>query len=95
MLVVIGNDFPPAVRGRMKLWFIEPKPNVFVSGIKDSVAIAVVDYLYSHCPSDAGIIIFRSLSSPPGYEIRSIGVTKKAMTNISGLDLVIERLPQR
>ena len=37
MLVVIANDLPPAVRGRMKLWFVEPRANMFVSGIKDSV----------------------------------------------------------
>ncbi len=92
MLVVVANDLPPAVRGRMKLWFIEPKPNVFVSGIKDSVAVTVIDYLYKHCPPESGVMIFRSLSGPPGYEIRTIGPTKKAMINISGLQLVIETL---
>lgn len=92
MLVVVANDLPPAVRGRMKLWFIEPKPNVFVSGIKDSVAVTVIDYLYKHCPPESGVMIFRSLPRPPGYEIRTIGPTNKAMINISGLQLVIETL---
>lgn len=92
MLVVIANDLPPAVRGRMKLWFIEPRPNVFVSGIKDSVATTVIDYLYKYCPPDSGVVIFRSLSKPPGYEVRSIGPTRKEMTEISGLQLVIETL---
>lgn len=92
MLVVIANDLPPAVRGRMKLWFTEPKPNVFVSGIKDSVAITVIDYLYKHCPQESGIVMFRSLPRPPGYEIRSIGPTKKSLTEISGLQLVVETL---
>lgn len=92
MLVVIANDLPPAVRGRMKLWFIEPKPNVFVSGIKDSVAVSIVEYLYKHCPSDAGLLIVRSLPQAPGYEVRSIGPTKKLLTELSGLQLVIETL---
>gem|GEM_PF-6413815 len=26
MMVVIASELPPAVRGRMKLWFIEPRP---------------------------------------------------------------------
>lgn len=43
MVVVIANDLPPAVRGRMKLWFIEPRANIFVSGIKDSVATEVIE----------------------------------------------------
>lgn len=92
MLVVVANDLPPAVRGRMKLWFVEPKPNVFVSGIKDSVATTVIDYLYKHCPPESGIVMFRSLPVPPGYEIRTIGPTKKSLTNLSGLQLVIETL---
>jgi len=92
MLVVIANDLPPAVRGRLKLWFVEPKPNVFVSGIKDSVATTVIDYLYRHCPPESGIILFRSLPAPPGFEIRTIGPTPKTMTSLSGFQLVIETL---
>lgn len=92
MLVVIANDLPSAVRGRMKLWFVEPRPNVFVSGIKDSVATTVIDYLYKYCPPDSGVVIFRTIPKPPGYEVRSIGPTRKQMTEISGLQLVIETL---
>ncbi|MFV0548471.1 MAG: type I-E CRISPR-associated endoribonuclease Cas2e [Limnobaculum xujianqingii] len=78
----------------MKLWFVEPKPNVFVSGLKDSVAIKVTEYLVEYCPPDAGVIIFRSLPTPPGYSIRIIGATKKQQTEISGLQLVFETLSQ-
>ncbi len=95
MLVVVANDLPPAVRGRMKLWFVEPRPNVFVSGIKDSVAKKVIEYLYQHCPADSGVIMFRSLPAAPGYEIRAIGATNKAITEISGLQLIIEKLLER
>lgn len=76
----------------MKLWFVEPRANVFVSGVKDSVAKTVIDYLYKHCPPDSGIVMFRSLPGPPGYEVSTIGPTRKAMTVISGLQLVIETL---
>lgn len=92
MLVVVANDLPPAVRGRMKLWFVEPRPNVFVSGVKDSVAKTVVEYLYQHCPQESGVMIFRSLPKPPGYEVRTIGPTKKQLVEISGFQLVIETL---
>lgn len=76
----------------MKLWFVEPRANVFVSGIKDSVARTVINYLYKHCPPESGIVIFRSLPQPLGYEIHTIGPTRKALTEISGLQLVIETL---
>lgn len=92
MLVVLANDLPPAVRGRMKLWFTEPRANVFVSGIKDSVALTVIEYLHRHCPPESGVMIFRSLPKPPSYEVQVIGPTRKTMTEISGLQLVIETL---
>ncbi len=91
MLVVIANNLPPAVRGRMKLWFIEPRANIFVSGVKDAVAEKVIAYLYDHCQSDSGLMIFRRIPEPPGYEICGIGDTKRNLIEISGLQLVIEK----
>lgn len=92
VLVVLANELPAAVRGRMKLWFIEPRPNVFVSGVKDSVAMTVIDYLYQHCPSESGLLIFRALSMAPGFEMITIGPPRKPLTMLSGLQLVIETL---
>jgi CRISPR-associated protein Cas2 len=93
VLVVIANNLPPAVRGRMKLWFIEPRANVFVSGIKDSVAEKVIAYLHKHCPSESGLVVFNSLSNAPGYEVYGVGEIKRALTELSGLQLVIEKCP--
>ncbi len=90
MLVVIANDLPPAVRGRMKIWFVEPRPNVFVSGVKDAVSMKVVEYLYEHCPPSSSLLIFRKISTPPGYEIRSFGRANHRLIEISGLQLIIE-----
>ena len=92
MLVVIANDLPPAVRGRMKLWFVEPRPNVFVSGINDAVGNTVIDYLFEHCSNDSGLMVFRRINQAPGYEIRGVGDTRRHIVEISGLQLVLEKL---
>ena len=91
MLVVIANDLPPAVRGRMKLWFVEPRANIFVSGVKDSVAKKVVDYLHKYCPPESGLMIFNSSNIPPGYEIYGLGDTRRDLIELSGMPLVIEK----
>lgn len=91
MLVVIANHLPPAVRGRMKLWFVEPRPNVFVSSVKDAVGNAVVHYLFQHCPLESGLLVFRSINQPPWYEIRGVGDPKKGIINITGLQLIVEK----
>lgn len=92
MLVVLANDLPPAVRGRMKLWFVEPRPNIFVSGIKDSVAQTVVDYLIQHCPVESGLMLYRSIPEPPGFEIRYKGDIRKPVIQLSGMQLIVETL---
>jgi CRISPR-associated protein Cas2 len=75
----------------MKLWFVEPKPNVFVSGIKDSVADDVIEYLHKYCPEESGIMIFQRTKNTPGYRIRGIGEPQRTLIRISGLQLIQEK----
>lgn len=91
MVVIIANDLPPAVRGRIKLWFVEPRANVFVSGIKDSVADDVIEYLLKSCPSSSGLMIFQRINKAPGFKIYGKGDTKKRLGDISGYQLIIEK----
>ena len=92
MVVVLANELPAAVRGRMKLWFIEPRANVFVSGVKDSVAQTVVDYLVKHCPAESGVMIYQSQSQVPGYRIITIGSPRKPQVTLDGMQLIVETL---
>lgn len=91
MLVVIANDLPPAVRGRMKLWFVEPRANVFVSGVKDSVADSVIEYLHSVCPLESGLLIFQRINCAPGYKIWGKGDPARNIVSINGLQLIFEK----
>lgn len=91
MLVVVAHDLPPAVRGRMKLWFVEPRANVFVSGVKDSVATEVIKYLHASCPPESGLLIFQRIPKVPGYKVWGLGDPKRKLTTIDGLQLVIEK----
>lgn len=88
MIVVIANALPPAVRGRMKLWFVEPRPNIFVSGVKDSVAEGVLEYIFKFCPFDSGLLIFQKIKESPGYKIRGMGSTDRVLVDFDGMQLV-------
>lgn len=91
MIVLVCNDLPPAVRGKIKLWFLEPKPNVFVSGVKDSLADGIVEMLLDHCPPSSGVLIFKSIRQAPHFQIYTKGSPEKLLTNISGMQLIIEK----
>ena len=92
MVVVIANDLPPAVRGRLKLWFVEVRANVFVSGIKDSVADKVIEYLIKSCPPESGLLVFQRINKTPGFKIWGSGDPDKHITEIDGYQLIVEKL---
>jgi CRISPR-associated protein Cas2 len=41
----VANDAPPAIRGILKRWFVEPKPNVFVGTVNRRTRDKVLDYV--------------------------------------------------
>jgi CRISPR-associated protein Cas2 len=45
MTVLVANDTPPAIRGMLKRWFVEPKPNVFVGTVNRRTRDKVLDYV--------------------------------------------------
>lgn len=92
MIVLVANHLPPSVRGRLKLWFIEPKPNVFVSCIKDRVADKVIEELWSICPVNSGLLIIKSNVTTQGFSIDSRGEPNKSLYQKEGISLIIDKM---
>lgn len=87
MTVIIAQDTPDAVRGILKRWFIEPKPNVFVGTMNRSVRQNVLLYIRSQA---AGVRMLVIHSSPncQGFEIEHINDPDYSETRLDGLWLV-------
>lgn len=90
VIVIVANNLPDAVRGKIKLWFVEPRPNVFVSGIKDSLADRVIEMLMDKCPLSSGLLIFKTSKEAPFYRIYAKGETKKKITTITGMQMILD-----
>ena len=45
MTVIVANDTPDAIRGMLKRWFVEPRPNVFVGTINRRTREKTLDYI--------------------------------------------------
>ena len=93
MIVVMADDIPPAVRGRMKLWFIEIRPNVFVSGVKDTVAKSVVEYLLKSARDSSSMVIIESIRKAPYYKISKLGYGHNIRA-INGLPLIFDKISE-
>lgn len=88
MVVLVANDLPDSIRGKIKRWFIELRANFFVSGIKDATAERVAKSLIKQCPAGAGLCLVMSRPDAPGYKIIKLGDSNRELVMLSGLQLI-------
>jgi CRISPR-associated protein Cas2 len=93
MTVLVANDVPPAIRGHLKRWFIEPRPNVFVGTLNVRTHRKVLDFITRNAPDDFGMLCISSHPNCQGYLVERIGPEGKSGRrdlDLSGIQLVAE-----
>ena len=93
MTCLLANDTPPAIRGLLKRWFIEPRPNVFVGTLNPRTHRKVMDYILRNAHKDFGVLIITSAPNCQGYTIERIGpcgCLGRDQVELSGIPLVAE-----
>lgn len=89
MTVIVANDVPPAVRGLLRRWFVEPKPNVFVGSVNARTREKTLDYVRRNAPGLAMLVIFDEANSQ-GYTVLNYGATDRRLVRKCGLELILE-----
>jgi CRISPR-associated protein Cas2 len=90
MTVLVANDTPPAVRGLLKRWFVEPRPNVFVGSVNARTRSRTIDSIRRHAP-DLGLLLMYDDDSCQGFEIVCHGETPRRPVRRCGLGLLAEK----
>lgn len=90
MTILIAHDTPPAIRGILKRWFIEPKPNVFVGTINRRTREKVLDYVKRNA-SGMSLLVITSETNCQGFRIERWGEPDRRDVYLSGLYLVAEQ----
>ena len=93
MTVLIANDVPAAIRGHLKRWFIEPRPNVFVGTLNPRTHLKVMDFIRRNAPEEFGLLAVSSYPNCQGYIIERMGPegkTGRKDLEISGIHLVAQ-----
>ena len=88
MTVLIVENTPDKVRGLLKRWFVEPKPNVFVGTINKRTREKVLHYILKYAPSDLAILVIYDDSNSQGFSIRRFRDTSRIERIISGHYLI-------
>ncbi len=87
MTVIIAQDSPDSIRGILKRWFIEPKPQVFVGSVNRGVREHVLDYLRKNAQHIRMLVIY-SASNCQGFSIEQINDPDYAGATLDGLHLI-------
>lgn len=90
MTVLIAHDTPPAIRGMLKRWFVEPKPNVFVGTVNRRTRDKVLDYVKRNAEG-MSLLVLTSEPNCQGFRIERWGQPDRLDVVLSGLWLVAER----
>lgn len=90
MTVILAHDTPDAIRGMLKRWFIEPRPNVFVGTLNRRTHEKTIEYIKRNA-RDIGLLIVSSYPNCQGYTIETTGPTERKGVEVSGLWLVAEK----
>ncbi|MFT5623121.1 MAG: CRISPR-associated protein Cas2 [Bacteroidia bacterium] len=91
MTVIVANDVPAFIRGHLKRWFIEPRPNVFVGTLNVRTHDKVMQFLVKHAPPDFGFLTITSWPNCQGYKIERYGpqgASGQQEIELSGISLI-------
>ena len=91
MTVIIAEQTPPKVRGLLKRWFIEPKPNVFVGTVNRRTRDKVLQYIMKHDGDQVGMLIISDDNSSQGFSVISCRETTRTWVKRSGHFLIAEK----
>ena len=89
MTVIIAHDIPDAVRGMLKRWFIEPRPNVFVGTLNRRTRDKTLGYIKRNAEGIA-LLIISAEPNCQGFRIDVHGEVRRTGAIKSGLWLVAE-----
>lgn len=88
MTVLIVENTPDKVRGLLKRWFVEPKPNVFVGTINKRTREKVLQYILKYAPPDLAVLVIYDDSNSQGFSIRRFRDTSRIERVVSGHYLI-------
>lgn len=90
VMVIVANDVPPAARGLLRRWFVEPRPNVFVGSVNARTREKTLDYVRRNAPGLAMLVLFDDPTSSQGFTVLNYGPTDRRLTLRCGLQLILE-----
>ena len=87
MLVIVLENAPPRLRGRMAVWLLEVRAGVYVGQYSRRVR----DHIWEHVEEgieDGNAVMMWSSKAEAGFEFKTLGNNRRISADFDGVQLV-------
>ena len=92
MTVVVTENIPPRLRGRLAIWMLEVRAGVYVSNLSRRVRETIWQYMEADI-EDGNVVMAWSTNTESGFDFQTMGENRRIPVEMDGLRLV-SFLPQ-
>lgn len=87
MLVVVTENVPPRLRGRLAIWLLEVRAGVYIGDVSRRVREMVWEQCGKLC-EDGNVVMAWATSSESGFDFQTLGLSRRIPVDFDGLRLV-------
>jgi len=87
MLVIVVENVPPRLRGRLGLWLVEVRAGVYVGKVPRRVREMIWDNLEKGVQEGNAVMVWSS-NTESGFDFLTLGANRRIPVEMDGLKLV-------
>ena len=87
MLVIVVENAPPRLRGRLAVWLLEVRAGVYVGNYSKRVREHIWDQVEEGIEDGNAVMVWRS-TSEAGFEFKTLGTNRRMPVDFDGVQLV-------
>ena len=87
MLVIVLENAPPRLRGRMAVWLLEVRAGVYVGSYSRRVREHIWTQVEEGLEDGNAVIVWRS-TAEAGFEFKTLGANRRMTAAFDGVQLV-------
>ena len=92
-LVVVTENIPPRLRGRLAIWLLEVRAGVYIGDLSRRAREMIWEQLQAGLESGNAVMAWSS-NHESGYEFQTLGASRRLPVEMDGL-LLVSFLPQQ
>jgi CRISPR-associated protein Cas2 len=87
MLVIVLENAPPRLRGRLALWLLEVRAGVYVGSYSSRIRDMLWDQVINGLDDGNAVMVWKS-NSEAGFDVKTAGTNRRIPVDFDGVQLV-------